>query len=182
MMYYIGQAFGIVATILCICTPLINNKRLILLILSIANLFTAVNLIMINEIGSAVLLNSLAVFHTLIQLYHLVKNSEPPKAEVILFFLLYIGLGVFGMLKALDFSPAFNIKTLIEFTPILSAIMFMLGVIAKTEQNTCKFLLCNCTLYIIYYGAVGSSAVFAVVFSAVTNVIALIKHRKQKEI
>ena len=58
MMYYIGQAMGILALIGCFVNPLFKKKWQMLVTTMVVNMLLALNLIFIGQVTSAVFLNA----------------------------------------------------------------------------------------------------------------------------
>lgn len=166
MAYYIGQALGIVATVCCFALPLFKKKWQMLLVSATSNLFFALNLILIGDVGSAIIVNLLAIVQTLLSLWHVQKDKSVTVAENIIFLIGYIICGSFGFHRALDVLP------------ILGAIFNMLSVFQRDEQKTRILILLNASTFFIYYIVVGSTNLFAELLAAITTVIAMIKYRK----
>lgn len=166
MAYYIGQALGIVATVCCFALPLFKKKWQMLLVSATSNLFFALNLILIGDVGSAIIVNLLAIVQTLLSLWHVQKDRPVTVAENIIFLIGYIICGSFGFHRALDVLP------------ILGAIFNMLSVFQRDEQKTRILILLNASTFFIYYIVVGSTNMFAELLAVITTVIAMVKYRK----
>ena len=166
MAYYIGQALGIVATVCCFALPLFKKKWQMLLVSATSNLFFALNLILIGDVGSAIIVNLLAIVQTLLSLWHVQKDKPVTVAENIIFLIGYIICGSFGFHRALDVLP------------IVGAVFNMLSVFQRDEQKTRILILLNASTFFIYYIVVGSTNLFAELLAAITTVIAMIKYRK----
>ncbi len=168
MAYYIGQALGIVATVCCFALPLFKKKWQMLLVSATSNLFFALNLILIGDVGSAIIVNLLAIIQTLLSLWHVQKDKPVTVVENIIFLIGYIICGSFGFHRALDVLP------------ILGAIFNMLSVFQRDEQKTRILILLNASTFFIYYIVVGSTNLFAELLAVITTVIAMIKYRKHE--
>lgn len=166
MAYYIGQALGIVATFCCFALPLFKKKWQMLLVSATSNLFFALNLILIGDVGSAIIVNLLAIVQTLLSLWHVQKDKPVTVAENIIFLIGYIICGSFGFHRALDVLP------------IVGAVFNMLSVFQRDEQKTRILILLNASTFFIYYIVVGSTNLFAELLAAITTVIAMVKYRK----
>ena len=166
MAYYIGQALGIVATVCCFALPLFKKKWQMLLVSATSNLFFALNLILIGDVGSAIIVNLLAIIQTLLSLWHVQKDKPVTVAENIIFLIGYIICGSFGFHRALDVLP------------IVGAVFNMLSVFQRDEQKTRILILLNASTFFIYYIVVGSTNMFAELLAVITTVIAMIKYRK----
>lgn len=166
MAYYIGQALGIVATVCCFALPLFKKKWQMLLVSATSNLFFALNLILIGDVGSAIIVNLLAIVQTLLSLWHVQKDKPVTVAENIIFLIGYIICGSFGFHRALDVLP------------IIGAVFNMLSVFQRDEQKTRILILLNASTFFIYYIVVGSTNLFAELLAIITTVIAMIRYRK----
>ena len=165
MAYYIGQALGIVATVCCFALPLFKKKWQMLLVSATSNLFFALNLILIGDVGSAIIVNLLAIVQTLLSLWHVQKDKPVTVAENIIFLIGYIICGSFGFHRALDVLP------------IIGAVFNMLSVFQRDEQKTRILILLNASTFFIYYIVVGSTNLFAELLAITTTVIAMIRYR-----
>lgn len=166
MAYYIGQALGIVATVCCFALPLFKKKWQMLLVSATSNLFFALNLILIGDVGSAIIVNLLAIVQTLLSLWHVQKDKPVTVAENIIFLIGYIICGSFGFHRALDVLP------------IIGAVFNMLSVFQRDEQKTRILILLNASTFFIYYIVVGSTNLFAELLAIITTVIAMVRYRK----
>ena len=167
-MFQLGQAFGIVAMILCLVMPLFKKKWQMLLTIGLVNLFFALNLLFIGQIGTGMIMNGIAIVQTLISYRHLKTGTPVTKAENILFFLLYVGLGSLGFRSTLDLLP------------IIAAVFNMLATFQPDEQKTRFLTMVNALIYFAYYAALGASAMLAELLGAITSLIGMIKYRKKK--
>lgn len=165
MAYYVGQALGIVATVCCFALPLFKKKWQMLLVSATSNLFFALNLILIGDVGSAIIVNFLAIVQTLLSLWHVQKDKPVTVAENIIFLIGYIICGSFGFHRALDVLP------------IIGAVFNMLSVFQRDEQKTRILILLNASTFFIYYIVVGSTNLFAELLAIITTVIAMIRYR-----
>jgi len=168
MVYYLGQALGIVATVLCFIMPLFKKKWQMLLVNGFVNLFFALNLLLINQVGTGIIMNCVAIVQTVVSYWHLKKETSVTKTENIIFFLLYVGLGSLGFHSWLDILP------------IIAAVFNMLATFQPDEQKTRVLIFFNAGTYFSYYCALGATSMFAELLAAVTAVIGLIKYRKKK--
>lgn len=180
MQYLIGQGFGILATVAGIILP-IFSKKWQMLVMSIANnLFCALNLILLNEIGSGIFLFAVAIVQAVVNLVHALRNNGGKSYEKILFAVLYLGLGFYGLFTGPNYVPGINGRNLLELLPIAAAMMNMCFVSSRGEkQARIFFVLCN-FLWMLYYIIIGSSTVLGAAFSVATGVFALYKNREKK--
>ena len=169
MMYYIGQAMGILALIGCFVNPLFKKKWQMLVTMMLVNIFLALNLIFIGQVTSAVFLNGVAVIQTMLSLWHVQKEKPVTTVENIIFFILYVGCGILGY------------KTALDLLVIVGAVFNMVAAFERDEQKTRYLLLVNVTLFFIYYLVLGSTSMFAELLAMCTTVIAIFKYRNVKK-
>ena len=179
MNYWIGQGFGILATISDISIPQFKKKWQMLVANIAVNTFSALNLVFLNEIGSGIFLFAVAVVQAIVNLIHTLRERPPRKWEYALFFCLYVGLGFYGLVTAPGFVPGINGKNLLEMLPIIGAVFSMLFVSTREENKARRYLLvCNC-MWATYHTIIGSTAVFGSIFSGTSCIIAMIRERKK---
>lgn len=181
MLYFIGQLFGIIATVLSIVAPFFKKKWQILANIIAVNLLMALNFVCIGQIGSAIFLYLVAIVQSIVSMIHTSKGTEIPPAEKILFFILYVGCGFLGMVTAPDFVWEINGHNLLELLPILGAVMLMISVFTRGEQTTRKFLLANAIIWSVYTAIVGSTTFFAEITAVCSTSAALYKYRKKTQ-
>ena len=169
MKYVIGQILGLLPTVCCIIGPFWKKKWQMMVNSAAANLMVALNFLLIGEFGPAVIINLVAVAQTLLAVRHCVKGTQSDKAEKIIFFVLYVGSGLLTYQNPLDLMP------------VLAAVLFMLSVFQKKEQDVRKFILCNACVWITYGIIVGSTTVVANACGAITTIIALYKYGKEQK-
>ena len=169
MAYYIGQALGLVATVCCFVTPLMKKKWQMLVIVAAANLLFALNLILINQVSSAIYLYFVAIVQAAVSYWHVHKDKPVTKAENVVFLLLYVACGAIGFKRALDLLP------------IVGAVFNMLATFQPDEQKTRVLILLNAVCFFIFCAAVGSTSMFAELLAMITTIIAMVKYRKQKQ-
>lgn len=169
MVYYIGQAMGLVATACCFVTPLLKKKWQMLVMTAAANLMFALNMLLIGEIGSAIIIYIVAVIQALVSLWHVQKDKPVTRVETAVFLLASIGCGAIGFKKALDLLP------------IAGAVFNMLATFQRDEQKTRVFILFNALCFFVFCFAVRSTSMFAELLAMITTIIAMVKYRKQKQ-
>ena len=179
MEYILGQVFGLIATVASIIMPLYKKKWMMLVNTAAINLLMALNFVLIGEIGSAAALCLVATVQCFVSLWHTVRNQSPGRAETIIFVLLYLGFGFFGLFTSPDFVWGLNARNLLELLPILGSLMSMTFVFIRDEQKARWFLLLTCTVWSVYTALIGATTFFAQFFSVCTTVAALIKYRRK---
>jgi len=165
-MYYVGQLFGIAATVLCFIMPLFKKKWHILFVNIFINLFFALNLLFIEKVGTGIIMNCVAIVQTVVSMRHLKKKTAVTKAENIVFFILYVALGSLGFHGWHDILP------------IVAAVFNMLAIFQPDEQKTRLLIFMNAGTYFAYYCILGAASMFAELLAAVTAVVGYVKYRK----
>ena len=179
MAYIIGQVFGLMTIVCSLVMPFLKRKWQLLCANMAINLLTILNLTLIGQFGSANFLCIVAIVQSAIALPRAEKRAEPGKTESILFTILYVGFGFFGIFTSPGFVPAVNLRNLLELLPILGALAQMISVFVPDEQATRKWLLCNAVVWLIYSASVGSSVVFNDLLAVISTSTAIYKYRKK---
>ena len=180
MGYWIGQGFGVLSTITDISLPLFKKKWQMLVANILVNTFLLLNLLFLNQIGSGIFLFMVAMVQGAVNLAHTLREEKPKNWEIALFFVLYVGLGFYGLFTAPGYVPGINAKNLLELLPIFGAVFSMCFVCTRDEQKARIFLLCCTSLWAIYHGIIGSTSFFGSFFSVISCIIGLIRDRKKK--
>lgn len=179
MQYIIGQILGIGSTVCTIILPFFKKKWQILTANILVNLLISLNFILIGKVGSAAFLCMVAIVQSIVSMLHDKKGTPISLVEKVLFLILYVGFGFFGIFTAPGFVPELNTQNLLELMPIVGALMLMFSVFSKSEQTMRKFLLANATIWTIYTAIVGSTAFFTDLFCMISTTSALIKYRRK---
>lgn len=179
MAYIIGQIFGLMSTVCTIILPFFKKKWQILVLNIGVNLLVAGNMVLIGQIGSAIFLCLVAVVQSIVSMIHDTKGTPVSLGEKVLFLLLYVGFGIFGIVTAPGFVPELSWENLLELMPIVGALMLFFSVFSKDEQTLRKFLLANATTWIVYTAIIGSTVFFTDLAAAISTIAALYKYRKK---
>lgn len=182
MIYWLGQACGIGATVLSIIIPLFRHKWQMLINTALINLLVALNFILIGQVGSAAALCMAAVLQCGAALVHEHCDTQPTRGETVFFLILYLTCGLVGMVTAPGFVWEISGKNLLELLPIVGALLSMVFVFVRNEQKARWVLLGTCTVWAIYTAVVGATTFFAQAFSIVTTLTALWKYRGKEEV
>lgn len=180
-MYGLGQLCGIIGTGISIVQAQFQKRVHILLCVILVNTMNALNFALIGQTGSATLLCLVAVAQSLCAIWHERQGTVVSPWESILFAVLYLGFGFYGLLSREGFVWAVNRQNLLELLPVIGAWMLMLSVFAKNEQKTRWFLLLNAASWAVYAAAVGAAVFFTTIVSMCSTAIALWKYRKKPE-
>ena len=165
MNYYIGQAIGLMGTLCCLILPFMKKKWQMLALTAVVNIFCALNLILIGQMSSVLLLYAVAVAQTIVALRHLQRDTAVTRGENILFLALYVICG------ALDLNSA------VDVIPIVGAVFHMLATFQRDVQKTRWLLFFNSATFMAYYFLVGSTSVFSTLVTMTSTVLAMIRHR-----
>lgn len=172
--YWLGQAFGVFATLCCFIMPLFKKKWQMLVLTALGNAFFALNYIAIGEIRTGMILNVVAIVQVGITFLHLKKGTAVSMAENIIFLAANVGLAV--LLLVLKTEPY---TIWLELLPLVAAVFNTLATFERDEQKTRALTLINAGTYFAYYAILGMSSMFAELLAAVTCVMGLIRYRKK---
>ena len=165
MTYYIAQFLGVLVTLGVILTLQLKKKKQMLVVSVFVNAFTAINILLLDSFNSGVVVCLVAVLQLLLSIWHEYKQTESGNAEKIVFLILYAAGGLLGYKVPLDLLST------------VAALFYMLAVFQKKEQNIRLMLLANLSLWTVYHGILGSTAVFAQVAGIISSLIALYRYR-----
>ena len=168
MNYYIGQAFGLLGTLCCLILPFMKQKWQMLALTALVNVFCALNLVLIGEVGSVIFIYVVAVVQTIVALWHLKRDTAVTKAENVLFLFLYV------------FCGALDLRAFLDVIPIVGAVFHMLATFQRDVQKTRVLLLFNSLTFMVYYALVGSTSVFSTLVTMTSTLLAMYHYRRQK--
>ena len=167
MAYISGQIVGILVTVTVIIIQQLKKRTWILWASVLVNILGALNVLLLDGFGSGVTVNFVAILQILVSLWHEKRNTTESVLERIIFFVLYVGVGVISYTSPLDILA------------ILAAVFYMIAISQKNEQRIRLFLLANMTSWTIYHGILRSTGIFAQLAGIVSAVIALYRYRKK---
>ena len=167
MTYIFGQILGVIGTILCVSIPVYKKKWQMLAAGGCSNLCFALNLLLIGQPGSAMLINLVSVVPVLLSLRHLKKGTSVSRNENIFFLCFYVAFGLVGFSGPVDVLP------------IIGAVFNVLATFQRDEQKTRALMLCNLAPFTVYYLLVGSSSILAGVFTIITTIVSMVKYRRK---
>ena len=167
MNYYIGQALGLLGTLCCLILPFMKKKWQMLALTAVVNIFCALNLVLIGQVGSVILIYVVAVAQTIVALWHLKKDTQVTKTENIIFLALYVVCG------------ALDLRTAVDVIPIVGAVFHMLATFQRDVHKTRVLLLFNSLTFMAYYALVGSTSVFSTLITMTSTLLAMYRYRKQ---
>lgn len=167
IIYWTGQAIGILVTIGAIINLQLKKKQHMYILSIIVNILSALNILLLDRFSSGVIICLVADIQIAMAIWHDKKQTQAKLPEQIIFFALYVAGGLLG----------FN--TWIDILSIVAAALYMFAMFQKKEQNIRLFLLGNMATWTVYHAILGSTAIFAQLAGIVSSVIALIRYRKQ---
>lgn len=179
MNYIIGQIIGVVASVIAVLIPIFKKKWQMLVNNIIVNFLLGLNLIFLDEIGSGIFLFAVAVLQAIINLIHTLRDEEAKLPEKLIFLVLFVGLGIYGLVTAPGYVPGLNGRNLLEVLPIIGAVLSMCFVFARKEQTARKFLLGCDSIWATYYAFIGSTAILGNIASITLCLIAMFAYRKK---
>ena len=181
MNYMLGQAIGLAASGISFLNPLYQKKWQMLANNILTNFLLGLNLLLLGQIGSGIFLFCVAVIQSAVNLIHTLKDRAPTKWEKLLFLVLYVGLGLYGLVTAPGYVPGVNWQNIRELLPIGGAVCSMCFVFARKEQTARGYLLCCDSLWSIYNLLIGTTAAVGSLVSATLGVISIVYYRKKTD-
>lgn len=168
IIYWTGQAIGILVTIGAIINLQLKKKQHMYILSIVVNILSALNIVLLDkEFSSGAIICLVAVAQIVVAYIHDKKQTDVHIAEQVIFFVLYVAGGLLGF------------KAWIDVLSIVAAVLYMLAMFQKKEQNIRLFLLGNMATWTVYHAVLGSTAIFAQLAGIISSVIALIRYRKQ---
>ena len=168
-MYYIAQACGILVTVSSLIGSQFKYKWQMLINTTLANLLAALNVLLLGEVSSALVINGVAVVQSLLSLWHERRGRPVTRTEQVIFLVIYVLCGMLGYQKPLDLLP------------VMGAVFFMLATFQMDEQRTRLLSLANCGIFFIYYLLIGSTVLVAQAVGIGSILVALWRYRPTKE-
>lgn len=178
--HIIGQFFGLAASAVSVLNPVYKKKWQMLVNNMLTNLLFGLNLVFLGEIGSGIFLFGVAVLQAAINLIHTLRGQTAKLPEKLIFLVLYVGLGFYGLITSPDFIPGINGQNLLELLPIIGAVFSMCFVFAPKEQTARKFLVCCDSIWAIYYIIIGSTGIVGSVISITLCLISMYRYRRKR--
>ena len=114
-----------------------KKRSQILFLFILANLFSAINFILLQGYAGAAIC-FFAIIQTLLNKIFENKNQPVPKIVILIYVVISIVLG------------AFTFKKIVDVLPIVCSILYTITIIQKEEKNIRKISLVNIILWIMY--------------------------------
>ena len=134
-MFIVAQIFGVFVIISNVIAMQMKNKKHIIFMFILANLFSAINFILLQSYSGA-LICIFAIAQTFIN--KLFKDKNIPKTIIGIYIIVSILLGTL------------TFKTFIDVLPIICSILYSFTIIQDKERNIRKITFVNIVLWIIY--------------------------------
>lgn len=136
-MFITAQICGILVIISNILAMQMKNKKQIILMFILANLFSAINFVLLQSYSGAIIC-IFAIVQTLINKFFENKNKKVPRTIIGIYIIISIVLG------------AITFKSYIDILPILCSILYTLTIIQEKESKIRRITLINIILWILY--------------------------------
>lgn len=159
--FYIAQFFGVLVLIANILAMQMKNKKQIIFLLILANLFSAISFLLLESYSGA-LICGFAIIQTLVNKIYERKESKVPRAIIGIYIFVSIILG------------GITYTNYIDILPIMCSILYTMILLQEKERNIRKFTLVNITLWVVYDIAIkayiGSLSDILVVISTLVGI------------
>lgn len=136
-MFIVAQFFGILVIVSNVLSMQMKNKKHIIFMFILANLFSAINFLLLQSYSGAIIC-FFAIIQTFINGFIENKNQQVPKILILVYIILSIILGVFAF------------HNFIDILPIICSVLYTITIIQSKEKNIRKISLINIILWIIY--------------------------------
>lgn len=136
-MFIVAQLFGILVIVANVLSMQMKNKKQIILMFILANLFSAINFMLLQSYSGAIIC-FFAILQTFINKIFEKKEQQVSKLVILIYIIISIILG----------TITFN--TIIDILPIICSILYTITIIQDKEKNIRRISLINIILWIIY--------------------------------
>lgn len=135
--FVIAQIFGILGIIASVLSMQFKNRKHILIVLFLLNLFSALNFIFLGNMTSSYIC-LFALVEMIINTSFELKNKEVPKWVVGIYIVINIALGML------------TYKSIIDILPIACALIYCGTILTKKESNIRKLMLANQSTWLVF--------------------------------
>ena len=136
-MFIVAQIFGILIIITNVLSMQMKKKKQIILMFILANLFSAINFILLESYSGAIIC-FFAIIQTYINEIFENKNQQVPKIIIGIYIIISITLG------------AITFRNIIDILPIICSILYTITIIQSKEKNIRKITLINMVIWLVY--------------------------------
>ena len=171
----IGQIFGILVLVASIINNQFPKRWQILLGLSVINLLSAINQLLVGAGLTAALLGLVAMIHCPINAYKAKKDIPIRMWENILFSIIYFGAWFVGFLA----SSTNGTPLYLDLMTLAATVCFVASVFLPKERDIRLATLGNGFIYFVYNIINLNISALAMLFSMISIVVALIRYREK---
>ena len=168
-MELVAQILGYIITFICIFNSQLKKKWHMQVGSLIANFLNIPMFFILNGVTSAVTISVVAVAQCGINAVLDYRGKQPSVRQKIIFTVLYF---VGGMLQ---------FKTALDIFPVVGSMLFMCGGFQKNAQRMRVFGLLNALVWVVYDCIIGTTAVYAQIFSLISVIVALYRYRAKQQ-
>lgn len=136
-MFLVAQFFGILVIISNVMAMQMKNKKQIIFMFILANLFSAINFVLLQSYSGAIIC-IFSIIQTFINKIFEKKEKQVPKTIIAIYIIISIILG------------AITFNSYIDVLPIICSILYTITIIQHKEKNIRIISLANIILWIIY--------------------------------
>ncbi len=136
-MFIMAQIFGVSVVISNVLSMQMKKKKQIIFMLILANLFSAINFILLQSYSGA-LICFFAMMQTFINNFFEKKGKSIPILLIGIYIIISILCGLI------------TYQNYIDILPIISSILYTIMIIQKREKNIRRITLINMILWVIY--------------------------------
>ena len=136
-MFIVAQIFGILVIISNVLSMQMKQKKHMIIMFMLANLFSVLNFILLQSYSGAVIC-FFSIIQIFINYYFEKKGHEVPKILIGIYIVISIIIGLI------------TFKIYIDILPIVSSILYTLSIVQKEEKNIRRILLVNSISWTIY--------------------------------
>ena len=169
-MFLIAQIFGILVIVSNVLSMQMKQKRHMIIMFMLANLFSTFNFILLHSYSGAFIC-FLSIIQIFINYFFERKQREIPKILIGTYIIISIICGLI------------TFKNCIDILPIMSSILYTLSIVQKEEKNIRKIVLLNSVLWTIYeFTTMAYTAGMSDAFMAVSTIIGMYRFDYKKSI
>ncbi len=142
-MFIVAQIMGILVLILHVLSMQINDKKKIIFLMVLINVFSAISFILLGSLSGA-LICGFAVMQAIVNKHFESKSGKVPKGIVAVYIVISIIIGVVSF------------KKLVDVIPTICSIMYSITILQSKEKNIRILSLINMLLWVAFdlsYGA-----------------------------
>lgn len=136
-MFIAAQFLGILVIIANVIAMQMKNKKQIIFMLILVNLFSAIYFILLQSYSGAIIC-FFAIIQTIINKIFESKEKQVPKLVILIYIVISIILG------------AITFNSFIDVLPIICSILYTITIIQNKEKNIRRISLVNIVLWIVY--------------------------------